>query len=226
MKFAVPHALGQTEGSLVKHSDTMPTLSRRSFVAASAALLLVACIECNAAAAAGWEIRYSTGVTLKAPALGQEFSFNFPLLPGSVHYITKPLALPAGGAASASFTITTTAEPAFDYHTAANNICANPAAVRLFLQRQGDDMSGKGDYEFYRWWSNTGAVLKQGSATLTVALEPSLWTSVYGRKGDANPAAFADAMAHLGNVGVTFGGGCFYGHGVRILNGEAAVHDG
>jgi hypothetical protein len=44
---------------------------------------------------------------------------------------------------------------------------------------------------------------------------------VFGKSGEANPAAFAAAMADLGNVGLTFGGGCFFGHGVRIMNGSA-----
>jgi monoamine oxidase len=39
MKFAAPPALGQSAGPLVNHSDTMPTLNRRSFLAASAAVL-------------------------------------------------------------------------------------------------------------------------------------------------------------------------------------------
>jgi hypothetical protein len=168
-----------------------------------------------------WEIRYSTDVSLNARAPGQEFSFNFPRLPGSVHYITKPATLAAGGAARATFTVTTKGDPAFGYHTAADNTCDKPAAVHLFLQRQGDDMSGKGRYEFYRWWSNAGVVLKEGSATLDVALKPALWTSVFGKTGEVNPDAFAAAVGHLGNVGVTFGGGCFYGHGVSVVNGSA-----
>lgn len=184
-------------------------------------LVLAGCGDSNKAAAQGWEIRYSKGAKLNIPMQGQEFSFNLPLFPGSVHYITKPVTLAAGSAASASFTITTSGDPVFDYHTAANNICDRPAAVRLFLQRQGDDMSGKGQFEFYRWWSNAGTVLKEGSVTVSVPLQPALWTSVFGKTGDVNHAAFAAAAAHLGHVGVTFGGGCFYGHGVRILNGSA-----
>jgi hypothetical protein len=184
-------------------------------------LLLAGCSESDRPATAGWEIRYSTGVKLNDPVRGQEFSFDFPLLPGSVHYITKPVTLAANGRASAAFTIATTGNPVFDYRTAPNNTCNAPAAVRLFLQRRGDDMSGRGQYEFYRWWSNAGTVLKQGSFTVDVPLQPALWTSVFGKTGDRNPAAFAAAMAHLGQVGVTFGGGCFFGHGVRILNGGA-----
>ena len=171
---------------------------------------------------ATWTIRYSTGANLNPARTGEEFSFKFPLAPGSVHYITKPVTLAASVAVRASFTLTFEGEPVFDYRTAPNNTCDRPAAVRLFLQRQGDDMTGKGDFEFYRWWSTAGTVLKAGTATVEVPLDPALWTSVFGETGDRNPGAFAAALAHLGNVGVTFGGGCFFGHGVRILNGSAA----
>jgi hypothetical protein len=155
-------------------------------------LLLAGCNDNNAPAAVpstpGWEIRYSTAVTLNAPVSGHEFSFNFPLSPGSVHYITKPVTLAASGAARATFTITTTGDPVFDYHTAADNSCDAPAAVRLFLQQQGDDLSGAGPYEFYRWWSTAGTVLKDGSFTVTVVLNPALWRSVLGKTGDAKPS--------------------------------------
>ena len=113
-------------------------------------------------------------------------------------------------------------DAAFDYHTAANNVCNAPASVRLFLQRKGDNLTGKGEYEFFRWWSTAGIVLKDGTFTLDVPLEPALWTSVFGKRGNANPRAFAAALSHIDNAGVTFGGGCFYSHGVRILRGSAA----
>jgi hypothetical protein len=174
-----------------------------------------------AAAAESWEIRYSTGVTLSAPTPGQEFSFAFPRAPGSVHYVTKPATKPAGGAVHARFTIAANGGAAFDFHTAPDNICNAPAAVRLFLQRKSDNMSGSGPYEHYRWWSAASTVLKNGAFAMDVALTPSAWTSVFGKSGDANPQAFAASLADLGNVGVTFGGGCFAGHGVRILGGSA-----
>ena len=162
-----------------------------------------------------------SGVSLNAPARGQEFSFDFPLPPASVHYVAKPVTLSASGAVSATFTVATKGSPLFDYRTAPDNTCDRPATVRLFLQRRDDPMSGEGDYEFYRRWSNVGAELKDRTVTLDVPLQPALWTSVFGKSGDANPCAFAAAMADLGNIGITFGGGCFFGHGVRILNGGA-----
>ena len=193
----------------------MPICWRRSI----AALLALAC---NAAAAQGWEIRYSHDVPLNVPAAGQEFSFDFPLAPDSVHYVTKPATLAPKAAVSVTFTIATTGAPVFDYRTASDNTCDRPASVRLFLQRRDDRMTGQGQYEFYRWWSNAGVDLKPGTFTLDVPLQPALWVSVMGKTGAGNPVEFAAAMANLGHVGVTFGGGCFYGHGVRVSGGRAS----
>ena len=58
-------------------------------------------------------------------------------------------------------------------------------------------------------------------ATLT---DLSQWTSVFGEKANASAAAadgFKQAIANLGNVGFSFGGGCFYGHGVHVTGGNA-----
>src|SRR2546427_5558274 len=42
----------------------------------------------------------------------------------------------------------------FNYQLNPNNTCDYPAHARLYLQRTGDDLSGQGEYEFYRWFSN------------------------------------------------------------------------
>jgi len=47
---------------------------------------------------------------------------------------------------------------------------------------------------------------------------------MYGKSGDDDATAlagFQDALGNLGRVGMTFGGGCFFGHGVNV-SGETA----
>ena len=51
MKFAGPRGFGQSGGGNVNHSDTMPTISRRSFLAGSAALVAAPAIRADAQAA-------------------------------------------------------------------------------------------------------------------------------------------------------------------------------
>jgi hypothetical protein len=64
------------------------------------------------------------------------------------------------------------------------------------------------------WWSNSLAYQRAcGSTNLAVSLtDLSQWVSVFG--GTANVSAtatagFKQAVANLGNVGFSFGGGCF-----------------
>jgi hypothetical protein len=65
--------------------------------------------------------------------------------------------------------------------------------------------------------------LAPGRASLRASLTDLIqWTSVFGEKANASAAAtagFKQAMANLGHVGFSFGGGCFYGHGVRASGG-------
>ena len=98
-------------------------------------------------------------------------------------------------------------------------------AFRLYFQRKGDDLSGQGEYEYYRWWSKTAAyVLAPGNAVLTGDLtQPSQWISVYGKPGDGNVLAFREALTNIGTVGMTFGGGCFFGHGVFVDPGSGSA---
>jgi hypothetical protein len=63
-----------------------------------------------------------------------------------------------------------------------------------------------------------------GDVTMTVPLTPDQWSSVYRKVGNLNSstlAGFQDALANLGDVGMTFGGGCFAGHGVNVSGGTA-----
>ena len=83
--------------------------------------------------------------------------------------------------------------------------------------------------QYYRWWSiNTFYVLAPGQAQLAASLtDPSQWLSVFGERADSSPGAragFEVAKSDLGAVGFTFGGGCFYGHGVNLLGGTARFH--
>src|SRR5271165_6064885 len=107
-----------------------------------------------------------------------------------------------------------------------DNSCTYSAHVRFLLQQRGDDLSGMNGKQYFRWWSNSVAYeIAPGSANLSASLaDLNQWTSVFGEKANANAAAtagFRQAMANLGNVDFSFGGGCYYGHGVRVSGGGA-----
>ena len=55
-------------------------------------------------------------------------------------------------------------------------------------------------------------------------LTPDAWSSVNGKYGNANPQVqyeFEKALLNVSRLGVTFGGGCSFGHGINISGGTA-----
>ena len=159
---------------------------------------------------------YSPGMPSQPTAEGTGWSFSFPAQDG-VHYITTPLtgSVICRRAVKARFAFTgpgrlvpTQGDP--------------PALIRLFLQRRGDDWSGAGVHEYYRWWSVGHVELTEGEHELVAPLAPNQWLSVFGKRGDQFGAAeqFTTAMADLQAVGLTFGG-TFAGHGVFAVERPA-----
>src|SRR6478752_682259 len=168
-----------------------------------------------------WYLQYSAGVPVHPAAEQDGWSFDFPVYDepstncakdkscGHVNCITTPVnAAITAATVTMTFRIETTGAPIFQYGLNPNNNCTNPAAVRLFIQRQGDTLEA--DHEFYRWWSKAAAELTPGWLTLTVPLIPEQWLSVFGKTGDLDQvasASFHDALQNVGNIGMTFGGG-------------------
>ena len=185
--------------------------------------------------ASGWKIQYSPGMP-QDPTLGGPGTWyldlptdpNYPAcIPQenceSLNYVTTPYSGPATQSVTMTFQILTTGAPYFNYIMESDNQCVTPATVLLFFERKNDDLSE----EFYRWWANPTSYELQptpGDVTLSVPLTPDQWSSVYGKSGNYNAAAlagFQDALRNLGNIGMTFGGGCFFGHGVNVSGGTA-----
>lgn len=103
-----------------------------------------------------------------------------------------------------------------------------PPSVRPYLERWGD--RGTSAYQYYRWWANPTSYQlsfnSPGTVTLIVPLTPDQWSSVYGGFGNANAQAMAGFNATLATpmmLGVTFGGGGAFGHGVQIASGTGTA---
>lgn len=161
-----------------------------------------------------WVFQYSSPGLAGSPA-----DFDFPAAPGSVNYcVRNPTGFALGKKLSMAITITGTG-------TIIPTEGDPPAKVRFYMQRRGDNGSGVGEYEFYRFWSNPGSIeLKVGQFKLDVDLTPAGgWTSVYGKAAADNPTQFQALLNDLQYVGFTFGG-MFFGHGVRLKDGAAHFH--
>jgi hypothetical protein len=174
-----------------------------------------------------WSILYSPGMPPHPmPQAGGSWYFDFPTAPGSVNYVLSEVNMTASSTVDASIMVTTIGTPTFRYDFGPDNPCVSPAHVRFLLQQKGDDLSGKNGKQYFRWWSNRVAYqLAPGSSKLKTSLtDLNQWTSVFGEKANASTAAaagFKGAIANLGDVGFSFGGGCFYGHGVHVSGGNA-----
>lgn len=77
----------------------------------------------------------------------------------------------------------------------------------------------------YRWWSNpTRLVLTPGSFSITAPFYLDQWSSADGTFTNQTTEAtekFLTTLSAPVRIGGTFGGGSFFGHGVRTQSGLA-----
>lgn len=171
-----------------------------------------------------WRIQFSEGVPSRPKPLddGSEgaWFFKFPGKKGHVNYVVVPY---RQSLESKVIRMTVRidmleGDPRFKYLDHSSS-CPAPANVRPYV-RSGD-MSD----EFGRWWSNPINIeLQEGFYSIEVPVRPDMWSSVYGKFGDLNQNTLREwrqAMRNPRQVGFTFGGGCFFGHGVRVVKGKA-----
>jgi hypothetical protein len=90
-----------------------------------------------------------------------------------------------------------------------------PSLLTLYFQRAGDDWSGQGSYEAYRWWASftTDYDLTVGEYVMTARFDQN-WTAVQSSSAAVNGIPYLAARTHANRVGFTLGGGDGLGHGV------------
>lgn len=85
------------------------------------------------------------------------------------------------------------------------------AGLTVHFQREGDNWSGTGPYEFFRWYSRAMFPL-EGEHEITVPLRFDAWISVMRKQ---NQTAFNSALRGACRVGLCFGADMGRGHGAR-----------
>jgi hypothetical protein len=151
---------------------------------------------------------------------GSALTFTFPGR-GSINYLytASPLTI-VRGTLSASIRVTAAGAVAFNSLDPQTAQCTIPPSVRPFLWANNN---GNGPND--RWWSNQRAfTLAAGTSTIAVPLSAESWSSVDGRLGNADAAArfaFDTALLNVSRFGLTFGGGCSFGHGINVSGGTA-----
>ena len=128
-----------------------------------------------------------------------------------------------GKTLTATFTITGTATAFTAGDGPPENACGGtPASVRLYFERKFKGPIMNSD----QWWSTPQAYfltsLVGNTLTLTVPLDTANWTDRGFELPSDVPTDFAAAVANVGAVGVSFGGGCFLPTGAFPTDGTAS----
>jgi hypothetical protein len=149
---------------------------------------------------------------------GTSLVFDFPSS-GSMHYLFTPSPV-AAIRGTIAVALQVTAEGPAVFEPLDTSACNLPPSVRPFLWANNN---GNGNFD--RWWSNPRAyALTAGTVTLEVPLQAEHWSSVNGRFGNENAETrfgFDKALLNVTRLGLTFGGGCSFGHGIRVSGGTA-----
>lgn len=184
----------------------------------AAMLLALASVAPAAAAqrldASAWSIDFSRGMPARPLPASGGWAIDFPFpgpREGHVNYVSfAPGPLTAARAILVDLRI----EAAPGTRFVARDTPAMPATVSLFLQRRGDSLSRR--HALYRWYAPRHGVIElaPGLHRLVVPIDHG-WTSVLGEPAAAHAAAFRDALADAGRIGLVFGSTSRRGHGVH-----------
>jgi hypothetical protein len=172
------------------------------------------------APAAAWQIgpiirgrNYSQGVAPHPiPRRGGGWYIDLPQSPGSLHYVTFGHGSLAGKRRIV-IRYRLEADPGVRLLAASDR--RSPSMITLYFQRRGDNWSGRGRFESYRWYATfaTQSPVTPGEHLMVAPLDGA-WTAVETSSARTNPAAFREAIAAAGQVGFVLGGGDGFGHGV------------
>jgi hypothetical protein len=156
---------------------------------------------------------YSKGVPLHpTPRRGGGWHVDLPAAPGSVHAVTFRHGPLAG---KRRIVMRYRIEAARGARILASSDGRSPSMITLYFQRRGDNWTGRGRFETYRWYATfaTHTPLAPGNHVMVAPLDGP-WTAVETSKALTSPAAFRAALADADQVGFVLGGGDGFGHGV------------
>ena len=149
---------------------------------------------------------------------------------GSVNMLTKAwTGSDAGKMLYVTVLVQTTGAPQFRLAQGPEPTCKTPPSTRPYLEANGWT-AVPDDYSFMRWWSRLGFIPLVSADTVSIAvpLTPDRWSGVSGQLATQNSASvqWFDRIVTGSvptRVGLVFGGGCSYGHGVYVSGGSATL---
>jgi hypothetical protein len=129
-----------------------------------------------------------------------------------------------GKTVTADLFMTSTGSPQFIYNSVGSG-CPAPANVRLYFTTVTGtyDLRNANAHQTNYWWSTKGIQLPDlvtwpSGGVFMISLDPSLWSDSQGVLGSIEPEAFAAAVRNVKQIGLSFGGGCYYDIGVGLSN--------
>lgn len=156
----------------------------------------------------------SVGVEKRLIEHNGEHYFDIPLASGHVNYVTRGYG-PLKGKKSITLNYRIEADEGVQIVPKGSAPDHFPSILTLYIQRRGDNWSGRGEYEAYRWYATFASVMPivPGTHTLTVPLDGN-WTGVQLSQAMYSPERFAKALNNADRVGFVLGGNTGFGHGV------------
>lgn len=155
---------------------------------------------------------YSEGAPLHpVPRRGGGWQIDLPQRPSGVHYVTFPHGSLQG---KSRIVMRYRIEAAPGVRIVPATAPHMPSILTLYFQRGGDNWSGRGRYETYRWYATfaSHSPIRPGTHQIVAPLNGN-WTAVQTSSARSSPAAFRAALAEADEVGFVLGGGDGYGHG-------------
>lgn len=156
---------------------------------------------------------YSRGVSAyPTPRRGGGWHVDIPRAGGSVNYVTFPHGSLQG---KRRIVMRYRIEANPGVRIVPKTVPTQPSMITLYFQRGGDNWSGAGPFEAYRWYATfaTRSPVTPGEHVMVASLDGN-WTAVQTSSARTRPAAFRDAKAEADQVGFVLGGGDGVGHGV------------
>ncbi len=167
-------------------------------------------------------------------AAGIEFQFPESVLPdpnaappwdGYFAYVNNGRAMPTTATKlTLEFKITADSSVVWNYKSDPGNAGCDyaKASFRVYIakgQVYADDVH-------HRWWYTVGFTLQNTPDVVkfSVPLAPDGWAGVFAGQAIDDVVGFQETLANSDWVGITFGGGCFYSHGVNTTYGKATFN--
>ena len=164
-------------------------------------------------------VNVSTGATMHQAEGG--WAIDIPLVgEGSVHYVTMPTGPLTG---KTKVTLVCEFEMADGVKLCPVKTPDAPSLLTLYFQRRGDNWSGVGEYETYRWFASFATQVDLSAKEYTIEAEfHEPWTAVMSSSSATHPEAFDAALDNASRIGFVLGGGDGLGHGVSAT-GKATL---